>query len=1313
MSKSLKFVTKVISLFLSVILIYEISPVNAIATDVINSENNNIQAEYDDNVSFYYGSHSLDAGRAGTVSVNDYTLTESVMVGVLSIDGYVSPVSISMRYNSAEYRFSDDLIDYTATAYGKGWLTNYNICIRELNYENTSYLAYLTGNGSVILFEQAETTDTHVKWTAVSEYYDIYIYEYSDSYELFNNTLIYSFDAHGRCVKILNTQGNTSIDIEYGSVFEEISKITDGVGNEYRFTYTDGKLSKIKCYTADGTEIIAGDDDFSAPLEISFTYENDRLTQVTFPDGKAATYEYSLLGKLNTVKNIDGYKVELSYTADAVSKIAEYALDENNEYTAGNYVNISSDGNTRTFTDNKGDTQIKTYDDYGNILTIVDGDGNYLYGEPEEEEEESFEIIPEEESSEIYEEETSEEYYESLCPCENCTEWECECECESEEVCTCIQCKRYSDTSEDAHGNILSESSFDGTKTMSSVTTYTSNGNYMASSVDTSGNTVYYIYGEDGFLDSMTSGASTVNFAYDSMGNLVELSQQNSIEDYVFTMSNQYTYTNDRVTSITHNGFSYNFTYDEWGNQTTVSVNENVLVSYEYDYANDDRLTKINYANGQSETYTYDTDGNITAISHDGGETATYAFTYDADGVLTTVTDNRCGLVTTYSDSGTQICTTDNELVYSSVYNEDGTQTENVLGNAITYTYNSEYNQVTGKTVSTKAFDTEYAYTDDDILYAYEQSVDTSVTTDWFGRTESKTIDIDTLKTTVETEETSEYSVIGEYNFTYADTDTTASTKITSHSSSFVSSEFTNNRTDYYEYDAQGNITGIYRYVDDVKTYYYTYEYDNAGQLIRENLLESSKTVLYSYDVGGNITSKTEYPYTLGEITADTAADTVTSYTYEQNGWNDKLTNFTYTEGTKQRINTALTYDASGNVTSFNGGTYTWTAGRQLETYSASDGKQYNYYYNADGFLSHIDAYNKSDVLTDSFDYIWDGDKLIARKYYSHSDDEGLISQVVYDSDDEAIGFITYGFEADTVTYEDIYLYRKNLQGDITGILTYTGKLIAEYSYDAYGNVFIDTSNVSMAIASIIMMLSNPLMYRGYVYTFLGDEISYYLGSRYYIPQLGRFLNADKHTDTDTGVLGTNMYAYCNNNPVMFVDPSGEILTLISKLVNAMKKLIQALTAPATKSINYNELFMFAAIVYAEAGGESDLCKRAVAHCIMNRVGTGIWKKQTTVTAVITAPYQFTSYNSPMYKEAMDYYNYNTYSSTIDKKAMDDTLTITKKVYTGKDQNISNGATYFYSPQYPGDKWYYADSYTQVYITGISSNIFMFYKQER
>ena len=50
----------------------------------------------------------------------------------------------------------------------------------------------------------------------------------------------------------------------------------------------------------------------------------------------------------------------------------------------------------------------------------------------------------------------------------------------------------------------------------------------------------------------------------------------------------------------------------------------------------------------------------------------------------------------------------------------------------------------------------------------------------------------------------------------------------------------------------------------------------------------------------------------------------------------------------------------------------------------------------------------------------------------------------------------------------------------------------------------------------------------------------YYLGSRFYSPLLSRFMNADSMADTGTGVVGTNMFAYCNNNPVLLTDPKGE-----------------------------------------------------------------------------------------------------------------------------------------------------------------------------
>lgn len=67
--------------------------------------------------------------------------------------------------------------------------------------------------------------------------------------------------------------------------------------------------------------------------------------------------------------------------------------------------------------------------------------------------------------------------------------------------------------------------------------------------------------------------------------------------------------------------------------------------------------------------------------------------------------------------------------------------------------------------------------------------------------------------------------------------------------------------------------------------------------------------------------------------------------------------------------------------------------------------------------------------------------------------------------------------------------------------------------------------------------LHNPLRYRGYVYD--NETELYYLQSRYYDPDVGRFINADAFASTGQGILGNNMFAYCRNNPVSRIDPSG------------------------------------------------------------------------------------------------------------------------------------------------------------------------------
>jgi len=124
------------------------------------------------------------------------------------------------------------------------------------------------------------------------------------------------------------------------------------------------------------------------------------------------------------------------------------------------------------------------------------------------------------------------------------------------------------------------------------------------------------------------------------------------------------------------------------------------------------------------------------------------------------------------------------------------------------------------------------------------------------------------------------------------------------------------------------------------------------------------------------------------------------------------------------------------------------------------------------------------------------------------------------------------------------------LQGDVVKLITADGTVKALYNYDPWGKILSITDSDGASVNDTHIAKLNGLRYRGYH----GDNETqwYYLQSRYYDPFTRRFVNADTLASTGQGATGTNMFAYCLNNPVCRIDISGEV-SIWYYLINALQ----------------------------------------------------------------------------------------------------------------------------------------------------------------
>ena len=313
------------------------------------------------------------------------------------------------------------------------------------------------------------------------------------------------------------------------------------------------------------------------------------------------------------------------------------------------------------------------------------------------------------------------------------------------------------------------------------------------------------------------------------------------------------------------------------------------------------------------------------------------------------------------------------------------------------------------------------------------------------------------------------------------------------------------------------------------------YEYDDLGQLVREDNTLSGRTYVYEYDRAGNIKSKKTYDYTTATTVSTTLYSTQT-YTYGSSRSGDILTALN---------GSTISYDGALNPLSYviNGSecTLTWTQGRRLASISGEEeGTDYTYTYNDEGIRTGKTVNGVEHI------YHLSGTQILSEEWTEN----GVQHLIVYSYD--ASGYpisMTYRKSTDAATAAEVYFLATNLQGDVTYIYDIDGNRVVTYNYDAWGNIL----SISGTKASTIGRY-NPFRYRSYYYD--NETGFYYLNSRYYDPASGRFLNADGQLND--GLLGYNLFAYCENNPVSYICARWSLRT--------MREALSVVGRPTTKT---------------------------------------------------------------------------------------------------------------------------------------------------
>ena len=313
-----------------------------------------------------------------------------------------------------------------------------------------------------------------------------------------------------------------------------------------------------------------------------------------------------------------------------------------------------------------------------------------------------------------------------------------------------------------------------------------------------------------------------------------------------------------------------------------------------------------------------------------------------------------------------------------------------------------------------------------------------------------------------------------------------------------------------YTYDEFGNINSI-TYDDPTgsskdRKYLYSYE---LNELRYEIVMRGDEILLvtnYTYDSYGNITNiKRSFP-------KEEYANLPAKQEFTYNALN-QLVSYKVDGVT---VASDIQYDENGNPLSLADYSLTFEDGKLVQMTNSNNTITYEY--------NSLGVRTKKIVNGIVHEYVTYGDMILSEIISKEIDGVTVTDEIqyLYDANGTAIGFV-YG--------TGNYYYIRNLTGEITHIVNEDSMIFGEYRYDAYGNI-INEDSLS-EIAQI-----NSIRYKGYYYDV--ETNLFLVSSRYYSPELCRWISPDdiEYLDPES-VNGLNLYCYCLNNPIMYVDPTG------------------------------------------------------------------------------------------------------------------------------------------------------------------------------